>query len=116
MNVQIQTVHFDADNRLTDRIYQKLEKLNTFHDRIIDVEVYLILDNVAHQIKDKIAEIKVHVPRHSFFVKHQSKTFEESFDLAFDSMVNQIKRQKERRTAVQPNTEMPVEVSEEFTD
>src|ERR1043165_8149524 len=110
MNIQIQTVHFDADNSLTDRIRQKLDKLKTFHDRIIDVEVYLILDNVAHQVKDKIAEIKVHVPRHSFFVKHQSKTFEESFDLAFDSMVNQIKRQKERRTAVQPNADAAIEL------
>ena len=106
MNVQIQTVHFDADNRLTERINQKMEKLRTFHDKIVDVEIYLILDNVAHQIKDKIAEIKVHVPRHSFFVKHQSKTFEESFDFAFDSMVNQIKRYKERRAAI------PVEMPE----
>ena len=106
MNVQIQAVHFDADTKLTERVNQKLEKLRTFHDRIIDVEVYLILDNVAHKLKDKIAEIKVHVPRHSFFVKHQSKTFEESFDFAFDSLVNQIKRYKERRAA------SPVQVPE----
>ena len=97
MNVQIQTVHFDADNQLLDRVNQKMDKLRTFHDKIVDAEVYLVLDNVAHQIKDKIAEIKVHVPKHSFFVKHQSKTFEESFDLAFDSLVNQIKRYKGRK-------------------
>ncbi|MBS1616007.1 MAG: ribosome-associated translation inhibitor RaiA [Bacteroidetes bacterium] len=97
MNVQIQTVHFDADAKLTERISQKMDKLRTFHDRIVDAEVYLVLDNVAHTLKDKIAEIKVRVPRHSFFVKHQSKTFEESFDFAFDSLVNQIKRHKERR-------------------
>lgn len=96
MNVQIQTVHFDADSKLIERVNSKLEKLKTFHDRIIGVDVYLRLDNVAHQIKDKIAEIKVYVPKHSYFVKHQSKTFEESFDLAFDSMVTQIKRQKEK--------------------
>jgi len=101
MNVQIQSVHFDADTQLLDRVNQKMDKLKTFHDRIVDAEVYLILDNVAHQIKDKIAEIKVNVPKHSFFVKHQSKTFEESFDLAFDSLVNQIKRYKGRQEAVQ---------------
>lgn len=101
MNVQIQSVHFDADNQLLERVNQKMSKLNTFHDRIVDVEVFLVLDNVAHQIKDKIAEIKVNVPRHSFFVKHQSKTFEESFDLAYNSMVNQIKRYKGRQEAVQ---------------
>ncbi len=99
MNVQIQAVHFDADNRLMEHINRKLEKLGTFHDRIIGVEVYLVLDNVVHNIKDKVAEIKVYVPKHSFFVKHQSKTFEESFDHAFDSMVNRIKRQKEKALA-----------------
>lgn len=99
MNVQIQTVHFDADSKLLDRVNEKLEKLKTFHDRIVGVEVYLVLDNVSHKIKDKIAEIKVYVPKRSYFVKHSSKAFEESFDLAFDSMVTQIKRHKEK---VQP--------------
>lgn len=99
MNVQIQTVHFDADSKLIQHVNQKVEKLRTFHDKIIGVEIYLKLDNVVHQIKDKVAEIKVYVPKHSFFVKHQSKAFEESFDLAFSAMVNQIKRQKERATA-----------------
>lgn len=99
MNVQIQAVHFEADNRLIEHVNRKLEKLGTFHDKIIGVEVYLVLDNIVHNIKDKVAEIKVYVPKHSFFVKHQSKTFEESFDLAFDSMVNRIKRQKEKAVA-----------------
>ena len=94
--MQIQTVHFDADSKLIEYVTQKVEKLKTFHDRIISVEVYLILDNLAHQIKDKVAEIKVHVPRHSYFVKHTSKTFEESFSAAFGSMANQLKRQKEK--------------------
>ncbi|MBN9484791.1 MAG: 30S ribosomal protein S30 [Bacteroidetes bacterium 43-93] len=99
MNVQIQAVHFEADNRLLEHVNRKIEKLSTFHDKIIGVEVYLVLDNIVHNIKDKVAEIKVYVPKHSFFVKHQSKTFEESFDLAFDSMVNRIKRQKQKAVA-----------------
>lgn len=99
MNVQIQSVHFDADNKLIEHVNKKIEKLKTFHDNIIGVDVYLKLDNVVHNIKDKVAEIKVHVPKHSFFVKHQTKTFEESFDGAFDSMVTRIKRQKEKTMA-----------------
>ena len=68
MNVNIQTVRFDADGKLMDYVAAKLKKLNTFHDRIIKVDVFLKLDNVVHNIKDKIAEIYVHVPRHDFFV------------------------------------------------
>ena len=99
MNVNIQTVHFDADIKLVEFVNKRLEKLNTFHDRIIKVDVYLKLDNIVHTIKDKIAEIRVHVPRHNFFVKASSKSFEESFDAALDSLVNQIKRRKEREAA-----------------
>jgi len=97
MNVQIQTVHFDADSKLLDHVNSKIEKLKTFHDKIISAEVYLKLDNMSQQVRDKVAEIKVYVPRHSYFVKHNSKTFEESFNLAFDSLVNQVKRQKEKQ-------------------
>jgi putative sigma-54 modulation protein len=96
MNVQIQTVHFDADSKLLEHVNAKIEKLKTFHDKIIGAEVYLKLDNNSHQVRDKVAEIKVHVPKHSYFVKHQSKNFEESFDVAFSSLVNQVKRQKEK--------------------
>jgi putative sigma-54 modulation protein len=99
MTVNIQTVHFDADAKLTEYVNRKLQKLSTFHDRIIKVEVFLKLDNVVHQIKDKIAEISVHVPRHQFFVKASSKSFEESFDYAIDSLVSQIKRKKEKQAA-----------------
>lgn len=99
MNVNIQTVHFDADVRLVDYVNRKLEKLGTFHDRIVKVDVFLKLDNIVHTIKDKIAEIRVQVPRHIFYVKATSKSFEESFDCALDSLVNQIKRKKQKQAA-----------------
>lgn len=99
MNVQIQTVHFDADSKLISHVNKKIEKLRTFHDQIIGVEIYLKLDNLVHQVKDKIAEIKVYVPRNSYFVKQTTKTFEESFDRAFDAMVSQLKRNKEKMIA-----------------
>jgi len=96
MNVQIRTVHFEADTKLIEHVQNKIKKLSTFHDHIISVEIYLRLDNMAHTVKDKVAEIKVYVPKHSYFVKNQTKTFEEAFDQAFLSMVNQVKRQKEK--------------------
>ena len=94
MNVNIQTVHFDADVKLVEYVKNKLQKISTFNDRIIKVDVFLKLDNVVHTIKDKIAEIRVHVPKQNFFVKASSKSFEESFDSAMDALVTQIKRKK----------------------
>ncbi len=99
MNVNIQTVHFDADTKLVDHIKTKSDKLSHFHDRITSVDVYLKLDNIVHTIKDKIAEIKIMVPGHEFFVKQSSKSFEESFDAALEAVINQIKRKKEKLAA-----------------
>ena len=99
MNVNIQTQRFAADSKLVLYVEKKLAKLDQFHERITKVEVYLKLDNVVHRIKDKIAEIQVHVPKHHFFVKHSSKSFEESFDVAFDSLVTQMKKKKEKTIA-----------------
>ena len=99
MNVNIQTVHFDADSKLIEHVNRKITKLGNFHDRITKIDVYLKLDNVVHQIKDKVAEIRVRVPRHEFFVKHTSKSFEASFDNALDSVISQIKRTKQKQLA-----------------
>ena len=35
MNVNIQTVKFNADAKLTEYVQKKIEKLTTFHERII---------------------------------------------------------------------------------
>lgn len=99
MNVKIQTVRFVADDKLVNYINEKLQKLPVFHDRIVKVDVFLKLDNVVHTIKDKIAEIRVHVPRHNFFAKTTSKSFEESFDEALDSLLIQLKKKKEKQAA-----------------
>ncbi len=99
MTVHVQAVHFDADRKLVEFITKKIQKLNQYHDRIIKVDVILNLDNVKHAIKDKVAEIRVHVPRADFFVKSTSKSFEASFEEAFDALVQQIKRKKERQAA-----------------
>jgi putative sigma-54 modulation protein len=99
MIVHVQSVHFDADRKLVEYVTKKLEKLQQYHDRIIKVDVFLVLDNVVHTIKDKIAEIRVHVPKADFFVKSTSKSFEASFDDALDAVINQIKRKKEKQAA-----------------
>ncbi len=96
MTVNIQTVRFDADGKLTEHVQKKIAKLSNYHDRIIKVDVFLKLDNVVHTIKDKVAEIKVSIPRNEIFVKSSSKSFEQSFDNALDSVITQIKRKKEK--------------------
>ncbi len=99
MNIIIQTVHFDADEKLLDFVEKKIQKLTTFHDRITKVDVFLKLDNLVHAIKDKVVEINIHIPKHNCFVKTTSKSFEESFEQAFEAVANQLKKKKEKQAA-----------------
>ena len=97
MTVNIQSVHFVADSKLLDHVNRKISKISNHHDRIMNVDVFLKLDNVIHQIKDKVAEIRVQIPKHEIFVKQSTKSFEESFDMALDAVLIQIKKVKEKQ-------------------
>ncbi|MDC0580206.1 ribosome-associated translation inhibitor RaiA [Bacteroidia bacterium] len=93
MNTQIQAIHFKADKKLIDFIENKITKLETFHDGIIDAQVFLKLENT--QIKEnKTIEIKINIKQTSFIQTETSLTFEAATDLAIESLKKQIKRYK----------------------
>ena len=95
MRVKIQSIHFDADQKLLDFVELKVGKLNTYSNAIIDGEVYLRLDKSASH-ENKIAEIKLLVPGNDLFAKRQCKTFEEATDQAVEALRRQLKKQKEK--------------------
>jgi putative sigma-54 modulation protein len=98
-------IHFDADPKLLEFIQKKLEKLETFYDRITGGEVYLRLDkSESSKIKDKILEVKIKVPNGELFVKEKGKSFEEATDLALEALKSQIKKFKSRRQDVENKT------------
>lgn len=98
MNIKIQAVHFDADVKLRELIIEKLQKLQKFYDRILNVDVFLKLENTG-QVKDKIVELKANIPGDTIVVTSTEKTFEASLDKASDVIVRQLKRRKEKLRA-----------------
>ena len=51
-------MRFTADQTLMDFSQKKLNKLDTFHDRIVSAEVFLKLDGAeTAKVKDKIVEV-----------------------------------------------------------
>ena len=96
MKITVQSIHFTADVKLLDFIQKKVDKLEQFHDQIINGEVYLKLENVDDEA-NKISEIKLSVPGGVLFAKEQCKTFEEGTDLAIESLRKQIAKHKRRK-------------------
>lgn len=95
MNIQFHPSGFAASEQLKEFIVKRVAKLETFFDKIIDADVYLKLENHA-QIKDKTAEVKLNVPGITLFSSETAKTFEESTDLAVESLRRQLKKYKEK--------------------
>lgn len=93
MQIQVQSIHFDADSKLIQFIEEKLQKLTTFHDRIIKGEVYLRLDK-SDVMENKIAEVRLSIPGKDLFAKKQCKSFEEATDIAVDALKKQIDKQR----------------------
>ena len=96
MNIQIHTVRFDADKKLTDFVRQKVAKLMKFGEGIVNAEVYLRLDK-DQEGENKISEIKLDVSGKPLFAKKQSKTFEEATDDAIDALKKQIVKHKQKK-------------------
>jgi len=101
MRIQVNAVHFTADQKLLDFIQKKLDKLDTFYDRIISSEVYLRLDgNDSNRIKQKVFEVKLFLPGDSVFVSERGQSFEEATDLVVDMLKNKLKRFKDKQRSL----------------
>lgn len=95
MTVYTEAVAFKADTKLLTFIEEKLAKLETMFDRIIDARVTLKLESRG-KVKDKVAEVRIHLPGQTLIAKHANKSFEASIMEIIDSLKRQIKRYKSR--------------------
>ncbi|MFI3280705.1 MAG: ribosome-associated translation inhibitor RaiA [Rikenellaceae bacterium] len=93
MNVQIQSVKFDADKKLIDFVEAKIAKLERFAERSTGVEVILKLDK-DHDKGNKVASLNLRMPGGDMFAERRAKSFEEAFDDALDAIRKQLDHAK----------------------
>ncbi len=94
MNVQIQSVKFDADRKLIEFVEAKMTKLDRFADRSTGAEVILKLDK-DHEKGNKVASISLHMPGTDPFAERRARTFEEAVDEAVAAIKKQLDHLKE---------------------
>jgi putative sigma-54 modulation protein len=95
MDIKIHSIRFDADVKLLDFIKGRLEKLGIFYSDIISIEVFLRLDH-SQDLENKVSEIKLRIPGSELFAKRQTRTFEESTDLAIEALKRQLRKHKSK--------------------
>ena len=95
MNVQIQSVKFDASSKLVEFIEKKLAKLDRFAENATGADVVLKLDK-DDEHGNKIAVVTLRVPGGDIRVEEQARTFEEAIDNLVDVLKRQIERRKDK--------------------
>lgn len=95
MKVNAQSVNFNANNELILFLQNRLDKMETFYDKIISSDVYLKVENTSVK-ENKIVEIKLNIPKNNFVVKKQCKSFEEAVDMACSSLERKLIKRKEK--------------------
>ncbi|MCC2548249.1 ribosome-associated translation inhibitor RaiA [Hymenobacter sp. BT175] len=98
MKVRMHSVHFDADQKLLDFVQKRLDKLETFYDRVTEGEVIMKLNNNDGNA-NKTVEIKLFVPGTTLFSQEDAASFEAAADAAAEHLRRQITRHKEKQTA-----------------
>jgi len=93
MDLQVHSLHFDADKKLLEFVNGKVAKLETYFDKIIAGEVVLKIDKSVDS-ENKVAEIKLMIPGKELFAKKQCKSFEEATDLACEALRRQVDKHK----------------------
>ncbi len=96
MEVRIQSIHFDATERLQAFIQKKAEKLERFCDNIKKVEVSLKVVKPETSM-NKEAGVRVLALNSEFYAEKICDTFEESIDICMDALSKQLLKVKEKQ-------------------
>jgi putative sigma-54 modulation protein len=95
MKVNITSVHFKTDQKLEQYIQEKVEKLAGLYDGLIGKEVTLRVEKNEKE-GNKVVEIRLLIPGNDLFAKKQSKSFEQSTDVAVEALRKQLVKYKEK--------------------
>lgn len=94
MEIRVQTLKFDADQKLLDYVDKKVAKLERFDENITSVDVVLSL---MEKPENKAVKLQANVPSDALVVEKNAKTFEEAVTDAVDAMKERLTRNKEKR-------------------
>ncbi len=94
MQINLQTLKFNAKQELKDYVNEKVGKLSIFDDKIIRADVTLSLNN--DPVENKACDIKLIVPGYDDYVTKTATTFEEAIHTCVDVLQKILRRKKEK--------------------
>ena len=95
MKITVHSIGLTPHEPLQEFLEKKLNKLDTFYDKIQACEVFLKVEN-SNSKENKTAEIILNIPGDDIVVKKTAASFEESIDLCVDVPKKLLIKKKEK--------------------
>lgn len=95
MEIKIQSVHFDADQKLIDFVNAKMAKMERFAEDVTAADVTMRLDkDIENGNKVVVARLAVSGP--DLIAEARAKSFEEAIDLAIEALKKQAEKHRNK--------------------
>lgn len=93
MDIRVQSVKFDADEKLLAFVDKKVDKLSKFFDGFLkaDVTLSILPDNLNKEVK-----IRLQVPGNDIYVTRNAKSFEDAVIDCTDILKGRLVKLKEK--------------------
>ena len=94
MEIRVQSIKFNADQKLLDFIDKKFSRIEKFYDAVTGVDVALSL---LPDHENKNVKVQVSIPGSTIVVEKNAKTFEDAVVDCADILKEKLVKVKERR-------------------
>ena len=94
MEIRVQSIKFNADQKLLDFVEKKFSRLEKFYDAVTSVDVALSL---LPDHENKSVKVQVSIPGSTIVVEKNAKTFEDAVVDCADIMKEKLVKEKEKR-------------------
>ena len=94
MEIRVQSIKLNADQKLLDFVEKKFSRIEKFYDAITGVEVALSL---LPDHENKNVKVHVNVPGNTIVVEKNAKTFEDAVVDCADILKEKLVKEKEKR-------------------
>ena len=95
MEIRVQSIKFNADQKLLDFIEKKFSRIEKFYDAVTGVDVALSL---LPDHENKNVKVQVHIPGNTLVVEKNAKTFEDAVVDCADILKEKLVKANEKKT------------------
>ena len=94
MDIRVQSIKFNADQKLLDFIEKKFSRIEKFYDAVTGVDVALSL---LPDHENKNVKVQVGIPGNTIVVEKNAKSFEDAVVDCADILKEKLVKEKEKR-------------------